>query len=170
MKLSEDHTLYIAPNSEKSFMVPREQMPQIASKDIKDFLKQNGVEYNESTVRPDLLKPTQSQFNPEKIATIDEKGRSMPILISNDDYVLDGHHRWLANHFSKSYQKVIILPWDAATSLEKMNSYEKTFSKGIHEDSAAAVSIGAGAIDNKVVAVDKKKIKSFKVWKRTDDV
>jgi len=169
---SEDHTLYIAPNFDQAFMIPREQMPQIAGKDVKHFLGKCGVKNETTTVATHSLKPTQSQFNTSKIDAIGKT--DMPILVSNNGYVLDGHHRWLANHYNKNDQVIIKLPWDAQTSLIKMQEYEKTFSSAIHEegvvmtsggDSAPAVSIGNKAMDNTVV-IPKKKKQPFGVWKR----
>lgn len=45
------------------------------------------------------LTPTQAHFNSEKVNRILEDGNfSNPIVISDDMYVVDGHHRWLAAH------------------------------------------------------------------------
>ena len=53
---------------------------------------------------------------------MDDRAKSLPILVSNDNFVLDGHHRWLANHFTgNGRQNVIRLPWDAKMSLTKMH-------------------------------------------------
>ena len=122
---------------------------------------------SKSTVKTAELKPTQSQFNPEKISNMNSVAKSMPILVSKDNYVLDGHHRWLANHYDSGLQDIIRLPWDAPTSLKTMHDYEKTFTKSIHEDGAAAVSIGGGAMDNTVTP--KKRKKTFNEW-RNDHV
>lgn len=165
--IKEDSTLYIAPNFHETYLVPRDQMPQIAGKDVPGFLKDHGVKNSKSTVKTAELKPTQSQFNPEKISNMNSVAKSMPILVSQDNYVLDGHHRWLANHYDSGLQDIIRLPWDAPTSLKTMHDYEKTFTKSIHEDGAAAVSIGGGAMDNTVTP--KKRKKTFNEW-RNDHV
>lgn len=164
-----DNTLYIAPNYHQSYGIPRADMPQIESKHVSEFLKKHGVSQKVEHVNPSSLKPTQGQFNPEKIANMSKEGRQKAILVSADNYVLDGHHRWLANAYNKDTQPVIRLPVDAKQALNWMNSFSKTFTKAIHEDSAPAVSIGAGAMDNKVVAVSKEKQAkhdSFKMWRR----
>lgn len=168
-KLTEDQTLYIAPNFHKTFMIPRAEMPQIESKHIGDFLLQNNVPNVIQYADTNTLYPTQSQFNPEKITNMSESAKMKPILVSADNYVLDGHHRWLANHYSKRKQAVIKLPWDAAQSLSVMNSYSNTFSKSISEDGAAAVSIGGGAISQEPVVKNKPKVLkrqtlTFKEW------
>ena len=45
------------------------------------------------------FRPTNSQgnFNEEKVEFLrKQKNKGKPIITSNDDYVIDGHHRWLA--------------------------------------------------------------------------
>jgi len=139
-------------------MIPREQMPQLDKAGVKSFLADNAVPNEVVEVPTDSLKPTQSEFNPEKIESMNNVGMSMPILVSKDNYVLDGHHRWLANHYKGNRkQKIIRLPWDAALSVSKMNGHAMSFNKSIHEDAAPVVSIGGGAMDNKITPVSKKR-------------
>lgn len=143
--------VYIAPNYEKCFMIPRSSMPQLDKAGVKAFLKKHDISNSVDIVHTESLKPTQDSFNGEKIVGMDSNARNKPILVSSDNYVLDGHHRWLSNHFcGDKTQLVIRLPWEAAESLKNLNSFEMTFNKDIHEDSAPTVSIGNGAIDNKV--------------------
>ena len=168
-----DNTLYIAPNYHETFGISRADMPQIEQKHVKEFLKKHDVSSKIELVNPKTLKPTQGQFNPEKISNMDESGRKMPILVSSDDYVLDGHHRWLANAYNKEPQPIIRLPVDAKTALSWMNSFSKTFSKAIHEDTAPAVSISGAAVDNTIVAIRKERQKSyskFKMWRRKNAI
>jgi hypothetical protein len=167
--IREDSSLYIAPNFEKCFMIPRGSMPQIESNKINSFLKLHGIDKKIVHRNTNELKPTQSQFNTEKVQSMNDDGKALPILISNDDYVLDGHHRWLANHYSNTQQPTIKLPWDASMSLKYMNEYKHTFSKELHEDGAAAVAIGGEppAMDNTVVNIKKKK--TFLQWRNNEN-
>lgn len=75
-------------------------MPQIGDiKDYLDKLKENNIQYTEEKVDPKTLKATQSEFNTEKIAQImmePNMSSKSGVIVSNDDYVLDGHHRWIA--------------------------------------------------------------------------
>lgn len=86
-------------------------MPQIG--DLNDYLKklkENDIHYKEEKVDPKSLKATQSEFNTEKIAQImiepnmSSKGG---VIVSNDDYVLDGHHRWIACYNKNTSLKII---------------------------------------------------------------
>jgi N12 class adenine-specific DNA methylase len=79
--------------------VPRAEMPQIKAEHrgaMVQFLKARGVTHQEMIVPASTLKPTQAEFSPAKVqAAKDYKGGDRAILISNDGYVLDGHHQWL---------------------------------------------------------------------------
>ena len=81
----------------------RDLMPQIGPESMKDFqkyLKAHGIGYNMAEMPTGSLKATQSQFDGAKIIQLMSTKNTEPIITSNDDHVLDGHHRWLANHNS----------------------------------------------------------------------
>lgn len=76
----------------------RSLMPQIKDPtEFKDFLKKQGLDYSEGEMSTHDLKTTQSEFDPEKIKGIIEKGSTKPIVVSNDNHILDGHHRAIAD-------------------------------------------------------------------------
>jgi len=80
--------------------IPRREMPQILSSNraaMVQFLRSRGIESREETVNPASLKPTQAEYAPAKVeAARNYQGGNRAILISEDDYVVDGHHQWLA--------------------------------------------------------------------------
>jgi len=86
--------------------IPREEMPQIKSSDMTEFvqwLKTNkGVDSKTVAMTVDDLKPSQSKINVDKVKgmlakkSIDELSNSKPVLVTEDDYLVDGHHRWFA--------------------------------------------------------------------------
>jgi N12 class adenine-specific DNA methylase len=80
--------------------IPRASMPQIQSEHrgaMVQFLKGRGISHEQVEVRPDSLKPTQAEYNPEKVEKARNfEGPDRSILISSDGHVLDGHHQWLA--------------------------------------------------------------------------
>ena len=74
---------------------------------FKEMLNKQGIKVSEPTaVPPDRLKATQSELVGVKVAgmskVLDDKNHpaygkiTAPIYVSNDGYVLDGHHRWAA--------------------------------------------------------------------------
>jgi hypothetical protein len=88
------------PNADEGMGKRRVDIPQLTNfdafhKDLVDSGHQLGHDY----VEPNTLTPTQKHFNQEKVDKLKENGwGDKGIIISNDDYVIDGHHRWLAAH------------------------------------------------------------------------
>lgn len=81
-----------------AYMVPRSQMPQIPNqKDFTIFLKLNGVRYVETEHTLQDLTPLQSFVVRSKVKRFSEKEiYKHPIIISKDNFILDGHHRYFA--------------------------------------------------------------------------
>lgn len=82
--------------------IPRRDMPQVKGEHrgaLIQFLNARGISHQEETVSPDSLKPTQAEYSSKKVAKFAETGvvgvRS--VLVSADDYVLDGHHQWMGH-------------------------------------------------------------------------
>ena len=79
------------------FDVDREDMPQIPKDQedaFLDYLDQEGIAFDNESVDPRSLKPTQTEFNTDKLKKPKKDKTPRPIIISQDNYVLDGHHRW----------------------------------------------------------------------------
>lgn len=94
--------LYIPGNRGMPF--PRGAMPQIKSHQTNDFrahMSAHGIPSSYETVPAHRLSATQAEFSPEKIKKLmtgDQAQLKKHVLISKDDHVLDGHHRWLAGY------------------------------------------------------------------------
>jgi hypothetical protein len=84
--------------------IPRVEMPQLDKQQTKDFLKylkDQGYKVEKDKVRADHLRATQNELNGAKVAATMDKirdagGKSKKIVVSSDDYILDGHHSWAA--------------------------------------------------------------------------
>lgn len=77
----------------------RSIMPQINDhNNFKSFLKQKDISHITKKVDGKELKSSQLGFDKDKVFSLMNNPSDKPIVISNDGYVLDGHHRWLANH------------------------------------------------------------------------
>jgi GNAT superfamily N-acetyltransferase len=81
--------------------IPRAEMPVIPAKQTKAFvkhLKSLGYEIERSTERADHLRATQSEISGAKVAAsmerIRKEGFYKRLVVSDDDYILDGHHTW----------------------------------------------------------------------------
>lgn len=92
----------------KSLGISRELMPQIASENRDDFFRfvlGNGRKISKEIVHTTSLIPSQSEFSRSKILSMIKSRNALaldlPIIISSDNYILDGHHRFLAKlHFN----------------------------------------------------------------------
>lgn len=89
----------------------RHEMPQIDSNNITDFVLyfNDKVGVKKVKRRLDQLKPSQDEINEDKVYNfvsnylndndfVDEDNKpKTKYIISNDNYILDGHHRWAAD-------------------------------------------------------------------------
>lgn len=84
--------------------IPRIEMPQMDEAQTQEFLKHLKTQGHKVTNEEQFashLRATQNELNGVKVAGIAEKIRSGKYVtprtvVSDDDYVLDGHHRWAA--------------------------------------------------------------------------
>lgn len=110
----------------------RDLMPQFSADNIKGFisyLKTKGVKCRIRTVDTNNLKSTQSEFDADKITNImfqNEDDRRNKIIVSNDDYVLDGHHRWLADHNKDGSTEAYIIDLPILELLRMSKEYLNT--------------------------------------------
>lgn len=94
------------PDPSMTLGIPRKKMPQIATHhypELIQYLKQHGGDFVQRTVSAKTLKPIQSEFSDEGVRKMmrnkDKKSgttRDKPLIVSSDNYIIDGHHRWLA--------------------------------------------------------------------------
>lgn len=94
-------------------------MPQVIPEDYKeyeDFLKSNNVKLSDKTIKVKDINPTQKNFNHKMVEIIKRKWKSLlkkrPVLISSDNYILDGHHRVLAIHEINPEQEIKVVKAD----------------------------------------------------------
>lgn len=83
--------------------IEREYMPQVHHNDLPaaiSILRKNGINVSAVKVLPTDLKSSQSKVNRSKVESLmkDIKSNKFipPIIISNDNYIVDGHLRWIA--------------------------------------------------------------------------
>jgi predicted ABC-type ATPase len=87
--------------------IPRVQMPQMNAQQTEEFkqhLVNKGYRISNEETHASHLRATQNELNGQKVAKIAQhlrtgkphEGDNLRTVISNDDYILDGHHRWAA--------------------------------------------------------------------------
>ena len=88
------------PNQDKAARMMRADMPKLS--DLAVFvsdLAKNGIGTDVRMIDPKSLKPGQQDFNMDKVREFQKTTNptlDLPIIISRDNYVVDGHHRWIA--------------------------------------------------------------------------
>lgn len=138
---------------------------------FKEMLNKQGIKVSEpTTVPPDRLKATQSELVGVKVAgmskVLADKNHpayskiTAPIYVSNDGYVLDGHHRWAAvvahnasNSDSPIPMNVRVIDERIEPLVKRSNSFAEKM--GIR---AKKADTGAAAGPSSIVAPEKKKV------------
>jgi ParB-like chromosome segregation protein Spo0J len=63
------------------------------------YLSDKKINYAKQKLPTRDLKSTQMEFDKDKVAEMMNSSKpGKPIVVSNDGYILDGHHRWLADY------------------------------------------------------------------------
>jgi hypothetical protein len=119
------------------FNVSREHMPQIKSDLLPiflDHLKRTGITWSKKRVDPNSLSATQGEFNTDKIKTLMQNSNSVTaVIISKDNYILDGHHRWLADLNSDQKTNVIMVDLPILDLISTAKSFDGVFYKDVTE-------------------------------------
>lgn len=87
----------------------RALMPQIKGSEMPNFLKHlsdNNVDHRTKMLPVKILKATQSEFDLTKVDQLIGQRNDTKIVVSNDNYILDGHHRWLADYNTNKNSKI----------------------------------------------------------------
>lgn len=121
-----------------SLGISREDMPQITQNnhgDFKSFLDSHKIEVKTKQLHPASIMPCQNELNTHKIENLmsNTLKTMKPIFISNDGYILDGHHTWAANLLNGTLMIVneIGLPMNDLFNIVK--EYDKVFNVGINQ-------------------------------------
>lgn len=131
-----------------SFGIPRSDMPQVNSKIQKSYLdwlaSEKSVRYRKATEKAANLKSTQSELDWEKVIDIANntktganKDRFKPVIVSSDNYVLDGHHRWAGTYMMDPEHRIDIWKVDLpiAKLIQTTREWPGVTQKGLMESS-----------------------------------
>lgn len=76
----------------------RQIMPQIEDIDaFKRYVESQNIKTHKKMIEPSDLKSSQQNYDKDKVQSLIDNPSNKMIVVSNDDHVMDGHHRWLAN-------------------------------------------------------------------------
>ena len=138
---------------DSGLMLSRTELPQIKSSDVPEFmqwLETQGVgSENITNFDPQNLTPVQKEINLDKVAGmvakkgLDSLANDKPLMVSSDDHLIDGHHRWYAL-IDSEYPTVNIIKIDmpALELISTMKDWDKTSFKDITNEGGITEMVG----------------------------
>lgn len=124
------------PKSKETLKFKRHELPQIPARhlgDFLDYLNTQGISSKVQDVPADNLKPTQDQFDKNKVRGLMHQRDKKPTISSYDGYILDGHHRWLADYNLGTNHQTIRINLPIHDLIRKAHEYDGSFIKKINE-------------------------------------
>ena len=143
----------VKPDPKDTLGIPRKNMPQIKKQDYEEFieyLQKNGATFKREEVPADELKAMQAEFSDAGVLKqlkkdIDKNYAGKAIIVSEDDYVLDGHHRWLVAKNTGRDLDVFRVNMPAYELFDLVNEFEKVYYKDItNERGSIGVPLSSG--------------------------
>lgn len=130
------------PDPKTTLGIKRKDMPQIKKQDYEQFieyLQNNGAKFRKETVPASELKAMQSEFSDKGIIkqiekNLDQGVNAKAIIVSEDDYVLDGHHRWLVASNTGNDLDIYRINMPAYELYDLVKGFEKTYYKDMYDD------------------------------------
>ncbi len=135
------HLLVIADNlcdstpiCDGNLGMSRARMPQISDEHMSAFLEQlkaDGVKIQKTSMRADKLKAVQDEIN-SSARSISDGNTHKPILISRENYILDGHHRWAHIRLENPSASMPVVKIDMP--IRQLLKYANDFKFVLHKD------------------------------------
>lgn len=111
----------------------RKNMPQVTQKELPNALRllnKDGISCEQVKTQISKLKPYQKDYNKDKLISMIKDFKSIedipPIVISSDNYIVDGHHRFLAAKakYPNDYISTIKIDLPSEKAVEKYKEVE----------------------------------------------
>ena len=129
------------PDSKDTKGIKRSEMPQVATKDYPEFieyLKANGADFTKQVMPARQLKATQGEFSKDGVERQLDKMQAgtpkKPVIASQDNYIIDGHHRWLVALNTRNDVEVFKIDIDADELLDLVRKFPKVTYKDIYTE------------------------------------
>lgn len=131
------------PHPSDTLGVKRSDMPQVHRDhypELLRYLKEHGASIKKGEMSAKQLKATQSEFSDEGVRKMIKKGgvtsdgTKKPLLVSSDNYIIDGHHRWLAAWQTDDVVPVLKFSIPVAKLLQLVRDFKHTTYKDIYEN------------------------------------
>jgi GNAT superfamily N-acetyltransferase len=128
--------------------IEREELPQIDNDSMDEYLKHlesSNIAFETKSQPVASLNTSQTKIDLDKIKNIMNNDSKMnPIIVSKDDYILDGHHRALAAYNTDNECEVPIIKVDLPIDelIEISNEFNGAYNQSISEDTLNEIPMG----------------------------
>lgn len=119
-------------------LLARDKLPQIPTKEIPNFVRYCqgfGVPVKAVKLGVMKLRPIQKHLNKDKVRSMVRSSApyNIPLMVSNDNRIMDGHHRWAAEAVKNRDSKVTCLRFgcNIARLVELGHTFDGSFRKGV---------------------------------------
>jgi hypoxanthine phosphoribosyltransferase len=122
-------------NTKSSLNIARNDMPQIDDvDDLISWLNSQNINNYKTTINTARIKLTQSTIDDEKVNNIlKSRLKDELFIVSNEYYLLDGHHRFVADRLKNNYQitKCLVIDMPTLQAINKLKEYPNIKHKNI---------------------------------------
>jgi len=131
------------PHPNDTLGVKRHEMPQVHAQhypELYKYLTDHGATMSKGNISATKLKAVQSEFSDEGVEKMMRKGgvtgdgTKKPLIVSSDNYIIDGHHRWLAAYNLKEVVPIIKVSLPVKKLLELVRDFRHTTYKDIYNE------------------------------------
>ena len=121
-----------------SLGIKRKDMPQIEDGDFDDFLnwlRKQGINFREVKLDVNNIKPSQIEVDADAAKCLISNPNKLKknLIVSDDMYVIDGHHRWYCRKINSQFRvaPTYLVHMNAIDLIEKMKDYKNVVYKSI---------------------------------------
>ncbi len=135
LRLRSDEPVAVVPH--ESLGIPRTKMPQVPIEAFQKWLHGQGVTTERTTMSVRDMRPSQGEIGLEQIAKNvlkpEKKLAKKEIVVSQDNYIVDGHHGWAGKYLKDrdAESKILRINLPIREVLEKAHAFPEVFYKAI---------------------------------------
>jgi hypothetical protein len=113
------------------FYIPRIEMPQIpddSHDEFMAFMKDSGIDYVQVKTSPEyFINHQRVHLDPAQVKKISPESMDVPIFASDDQYIIDGNHRWALHRHFKRPLTAIVFQAPFLTCMDTIFKFNKVF-------------------------------------------
>lgn len=132
------------PDPKNTLGIKRSNMPQVKSNkydDLVAYLESHDAHGRIRMIPAKDLNPIQGEFSEKGVLQSLQKfvnlgdSKAKPLITSSDNYIIDGHHRWLATMNTRPNEAIKVLQFNKSVKelLNLVLSFPHTYFKSIYE-------------------------------------